>query len=217
MPSTTAQKLRIRENDTIRVLHAPGDYEADLEPLPAHVRINSRARDFQQLHWFVRNRAQVEKEWPGVSGLIKEGVLCWIFFPKGSSGIQTDLTRDKGWDQVMKDDLQWVNLVSFNATWSAFGLRQKTDADKKKETRPKERAVLDFVDPLTKTVTLPADLSAAFQKHKKEFDYFHSLAFSHKREYIEWIVSAKKEETRAARIQSTIERLGQSWKNPSNR
>lgn len=34
-------------------------------------------------------------------------------------------------------------------------------------------------------------MAAALKKNKKLDDYFHSLAFSHKKEYIEWIVTAE--------------------------
>jgi len=49
--------------------------------------------------------------------------MLWISFPKGSSKIQTDLTRDKGWSSLQDVDLKWVNLISVNPTWSAFALR----------------------------------------------------------------------------------------------
>lgn len=49
--------------------------------------------------------------------------MLWISFPKGSSGIQTDLTRDKGWEGVSRFELKWVTLVSVNEVWSAFALR----------------------------------------------------------------------------------------------
>jgi hypothetical protein len=37
--------------------------------------------------------------------------------------LQTDLTRDKGWEPLEGSDLLWLSLVSIDATWSAFGLR----------------------------------------------------------------------------------------------
>jgi hypothetical protein len=60
-------------------------------------------------------------------------VICWIHYPKGSSGIQTDLTRDKGWENLLKENLHWLSLISFNETWSAFGMRLKTEADELKK------------------------------------------------------------------------------------
>ena len=72
------------------------------------------------------------------------------------------------------------------------------------------------VDPKTKEVKLPDDLSSALKKNKKQSDFFSTLSFTNKKEYIEWIVTAKREETRNERIKGTIERLGKSWKNPRN-
>ena len=54
------------------------------------------------------------------------------------------------------------------------------------------------------------------KKNKKEAGYFDTLSFSNKKEYIEWIVTAKREETRMQRIKETIEKLGRQWKNPRN-
>jgi len=58
-----------------------------------------------------------------VLGALKPASLLWIAFPKGTSKIQTDLTRDRGWDAVQAAGLKWINLVSVNETWSAFSLR----------------------------------------------------------------------------------------------
>lgn len=218
MAATIAQKFKIREGDVLRTLGAPPDFAERLGALPPEARINNRSSNYRQLHWFVKDRAGMEARLAEVLSLLKDGVTCWIYYPKGSSGIQTDLTRDKGWDALQQHpDLQWLSLISFDDTWSAFAFRRKTADDRKKETKPRERGDAGYVDPVTKTVRVPEDLEAAFRKAKKEAAYFQSLAYSHRREYVEWIVSAKKEETRNRRIQETIERLAKAWKNPMNR
>jgi len=117
----------------------------------------------------------------------------------------------------LKHDLQWISLVSFDETWSAFGMRQKTSIDKKKDARPKLRPILDYIDAKSKTVVLPDDFAAALKKNKKQETFFSALSFTNKKEYIEWIVTAKKEETRNERVKGSIERLGKEWKNPANR
>jgi hypothetical protein len=61
--------------------------------------------------------------------------LLWISFPKGTSKIQTDLTRDKGWGSLKKYDLKWVNLISVDETWSAFALRPLKKGEKKQDWR----------------------------------------------------------------------------------
>ena len=64
--------------------------------------------------------------------------------------------------------------------------------------------------------TTPADLTRALADNKKARNTFESLAPSHKREYIEWITEAKRDETRAQRLASTLEWLGEgkprNWK-----
>ncbi|HWI91159.1 MAG TPA: YdeI/OmpD-associated family protein [Flavisolibacter sp.] len=217
MASTTAQKLKIKEGFIIQTVNAPPDYKKSLGLLPTSVKIIDNGKSFNQVHWFVKDKAQMEKELKKVLPLIKGQVTCWIFYPKGSSKIQTDLTRDKGWDQLLKHDMQWISLISFDDTWSAFGMRQKTDADKKKNEKPKERPIFNYVDPKTKTVTLPDDFSTALKRNKKQEAFFNTLSFTNKKEYIEWIVTAKREETRNERVKASVERLGKEWKNPANR
>jgi hypothetical protein len=58
-----------------------------------------------------------------VVAALKPDGLLWVSFPKGSSKMQTDLTRDKGWEALHQLELKWVNLISVNAVWSAFCLR----------------------------------------------------------------------------------------------
>jgi len=52
-----------------------------------------------------------------------------------------------------------------------------------------------------------------FSKNKKAFLFFNTLAFTHKREYVEWILSAKREETRQNRLKITMEKLAAGKKN----
>ena len=218
MASTVAQKLKIREGYSLLTINAPSGFKKDIGELPASVTISDKSKTYSQIHWFVKDKTQMEKEIDGVLALLKDDVICWIYYPKGTSKIQTDLTRDKGWDALLKHNhLQWVNLVSFNDTWSAFGMRLKTEADKKKETKPKERLIFNYIDAVKKTIRLPDDFSKTLDKSKKEKEFFNTLSFTNKKEYVEWIVNAKRDETRATRVREAIERLGKAWKNPANR
>jgi hypothetical protein len=68
-------------------------------------------------------------------------------------------------------------------------------------------AVVMDVDREPRTVTVPADLYAALEKAGSLAERFASLSVSHKREFLDWIESAKKEETRSRRIDKTLEML----------
>lgn len=218
MANSISDKLKIKAKDILLTLNAPSTFKKGLEGLPPGVKIITAGKEYNQVHWFVMTKTQMEKEVNKTIRLLKPGVTIWVYYPKKTSNIQTDLTRDKGWDCLLAegDKLTWISLISFDDTWSVFGFRQKTEADKNKETTPRVREILNWVNPATKEVRLPEDISAAFRKNKKIADYFHSLAYSHKKEYVEWIVTAKKEETRKKRIEGTIERLTKKWKNPGN-
>src|SRR5205085_3496862 len=62
----------------------------------------------------------------------------------------------------------------------------------------------------------PADLLAALAKNKKAKATFDAFPPSHKRDYVQWIVEAKREETRAQRLKTAIEWMAEGkprkWK-----
>ena len=218
MATSISDKLKVKEKDILLTLNAPAEFKKGLNP-PSGVKVSDSEKNYNQVHWFVISRAQLEKEMSKVLKMVKPGIIVWVYYPKGTSKIQTDLSRDKGWDCLMKegDKLTWISLISFDETWSVFGFRAKTDADKKKDAKPKEeREIFKWVNPQTKEVKLPDDLAVALKKNKKQSEFFNTLSFTNKKEYIEWIVTAKREETRSERISGTIERLAKQWKNPRN-
>ena len=54
---------------------------------------------------------------------------------------------------------------------------------------------------------IPDDLQRALDASAEAKSAFMKLPPSHQREYLEWITSAKKEETRARRVAETLKRL----------
>lgn len=67
-----------------------------------------------------------------------------------------------------------------------------------------------------KPVMVPADLAEALKKSQKARATFDAFSPSHRREYIEWIESAKRPETRARRLTTAITQMAdgksQNWK-----
>jgi hypothetical protein len=61
------------------------------------------------------------------------------------------------------------------------------------------------VDASPRTVEIPADLGSRLSSTAAR--RFAALSYSHRKEYVDWITSAKKPETRARRVEQTIERL----------
>ena len=69
---------------------------------------------------------------------------------------------------------------------------------------------------VTKPVNVPADLATALAKSAKARKGFAGLTPGKQREYIEWLEEAKREETRAKRLATTIEWVSEgksrNWK-----
>ncbi len=123
-PSPLAAKLKLKIGQKAALVGAPAGYLQELDPLPEGVHLSDRLDGkYDWLQVFVKNEMELVALLPQILTALKAGSLLWITFPKGSSKIQTDLTRDKGWDSLRGTDMKWINLVSVNATWSASSLR----------------------------------------------------------------------------------------------
>ncbi len=118
------KKMKLKQGQHAAIINAPDGYLDALQPLPEDVEVTEDlvgAFDWVQL--FVKTQADLEQVLPQVRAALKPAGMLWITFPKATSKIQTDLTRDKGWDALRSIDLKWINLISVDDTWSAFSLR----------------------------------------------------------------------------------------------
>ena len=131
--SDLAKKIKLKPGTKAAIIHAPASY---LDELQHDAEISSTLRGkFDWIQIFVRNKAELDELAPKAANALKPESVLWITFPKGTSRIQTDLTRDKGWDEVQKLSLKWINLVSINETWSAFSMRPYKEGEKKESFR----------------------------------------------------------------------------------
>jgi hypothetical protein len=67
-----------------------------------------------------------------------------------------------------------------------------------------------------KPLPVPGDLRAALRKNRKALATFEAFSPSHRREYVEWIVEARRDETRARRLATAVEWMAEgkphNWK-----
>jgi len=134
--SALARKLKLRAGQRAALLNAPEGYLGALRPLPDGVELLDHIEG--QVAWvqlFVRDKSELDRMAPQVIAALKPESLLWITFPKGTSKIQTDLTRDKGWDTIQQAGLKWITLVSVDETWSAFALRPYKTGEKRQSFR----------------------------------------------------------------------------------
>lgn len=131
--SALAKKMKLKPNLKAAVINAPENYVDTLKHDTAlSPTLNGK---FDWIQIFVRNKAELETLVPKAAKALRPESMLWISFPKGSSKIQTDLTRDKGWESLQALDLKWLTLVSVNETWSAFALRPYKEGEEKQTFR----------------------------------------------------------------------------------
>jgi hypothetical protein len=130
------KKLRLLPGQRVAIVNAPAGYLGELGPLPDGVQVSGQLEgQFDWVQVFVKNRVELEGLAPLAVQALKPQSLLWISFPKGASKIQTDLTRDQGWEVLQQANLKWVNLISVNDTWSAFALRPYRAGEKRQSFR----------------------------------------------------------------------------------
>ena len=68
------------------------------------------------------------------------------------------------------------------------------------------------IDTEPRIVVVPGDFQQALENNAKAKEIFESFSYTHKKEYVEWINSAKKQETRENRIKKAVESIAESRK-----
>lgn len=179
--STLSKKLRIKPEDRIAIINAPPDYPEALGPFPAGVALSQDLEGaFDLVLYFARNSQEMGKALPALIKALKPEGLFWIAFPKRSSGVETDLSRDEGWDAVKQADMRTVALISIDTTWSAARIRPSADESaediiasqykgRKADLKPIYDLVLEEVGKLGDDVEIAARKTYVAFVRKKQF------------------------------------------------
>lgn len=208
------EKLQLKDEKNLLIQGLPSSIEKPFIKLNFSKGVTpllkKRKIDFALV--FAVNQKQLAAILQEVIPALQEDAKFWIAYPKLTSKIASDLSRDKNWDFISDYGFETVRMIALDNVWSA-GRFKKPDAEPKKSESFSSANPAPGVDYDNKTVTAPAALQDLFKKNKKAAAFFETLAFSHKREFVEWILSAKKDETRQKRLETTLEKLSAGKKN----
>ncbi len=118
------KKLRMQPGQRALILNAPAGYLDELGPLPEGVEVADQSgEEFDFVHLFAKNLAELEKLAPMAVEAVRHDGLFWVSYPKRSSKVESDLSRDVVWNTVAKTGLRAVTQVSVNDVWSAIRFR----------------------------------------------------------------------------------------------
>ena len=97
-------------------------------------------------------------------------------------------------------------LVRMGGPQHILIIRKDIRAQIGKEPGDEVEVTLDE-DTEPRTVSLPPKFKAELAMHPEAEAFFHQLSYTHRKEYVDWITEAKREETRERRMKKAIEML----------
>jgi hypothetical protein len=105
-----------------------------------------------------------------------------------------------------------INGYSYRSTVCVYGGKYYLPVrqERREEAGLKAGDIIEVavaLDNEPRTVTPPPELSAAFKKNVAAKERWEKLSYTHKKEHAEAILQAKKPETRARRVEKTLEML----------
>jgi hypothetical protein len=120
------RKLGIKSGMTVLLRSAPSSFAALLGSLPEGAKLSKTSTGAVDcVIAFVRSKADVKTMAPSVLRAINENSLLWFAYPKKSGPLQSDLSRDSGWEPVFDIGFDSVAQISIDGTWTGFRFRPR--------------------------------------------------------------------------------------------
>jgi len=223
MEMTLIQKLKVKFG-AVAVINSPKGILGEFKSFKPAVSIPAGTKEyFDFVLLFANNSKELEPLWKRIIPALKKDAVFWVAYPKKSSGIPSDLARTSSGGLTVNAGSPWqpVSSVSIDSTWTGIRFKLAPNLENDKKDQPSEE-IRDadgtlVVDRVNRIVNLPKDLAALFAKHPEAKVLFDRLSFTNRREYVTWIVEAKKSETRTMRVTAALEKIVSNKKNPSEK
>lgn len=208
------KKLHLDPGQRFLALNVPEGYIEALKDATGVTadRQSKRGDYYDCVHLFVTRVAELELFAPvALNALVDDGYF-WISFPKKNSGVQTEMSRDNNWDLLLREGWRPVTILSVDDTWSCLRFRHETKVKVAPRTRQARVEAGTANKLVRKPIAVPPDLLKALEEVPEALRRFEAFAYTHRREYVEWIVDAKRPETRQRRVEKAVSLIGQGKK-----
>jgi predicted SnoaL-like aldol condensation-catalyzing enzyme len=131
--SSTVKKLGLKSGMRALVLGAPSGYMNSLAPLPDRVEVSrnlSGTHEFVQL--FATRKSEITNSAEKLLKSAAPGALVWIAYPKKTSGMESDLSREVVWAAMEGTGWRPVSQIAIDDVWSALRFRPTQDVKSRK-------------------------------------------------------------------------------------
>jgi predicted SnoaL-like aldol condensation-catalyzing enzyme len=133
MVNPTTKKLGLKPGMRALVIDAPSGYLKSLAPLPEDVVISEAAGGTQEfVQFFAKKRSDIEQSAKKLVKAAAPDALVWITYPKKTSGIESDLSREVVWSAMEGTGWRPVSQIAIDDVWSALWFRPTEDVKSRK-------------------------------------------------------------------------------------
>jgi hypothetical protein len=120
---SVAQKLFIRKNYAVLLLHPPKDYAKTLGALPKGARVvNKAGQPVDLIQVFASTKSEMIERLRRAKSLLKPEGLLWATYPKAGQ-LETDLKREVVWECGQAIGMNCVSQIAVDDVWSALRLK----------------------------------------------------------------------------------------------
>jgi hypothetical protein len=223
MSQTLLEKLQLKDEKNLLIQGLPSAIEKQFVKLAFAKNLTpllkSRKIDFALI--FAVNEQQLGNICREVLPALQPDGKFWVAYPKIGSKIATTLNRDCSWVCITGCGYESVRQVPLDHVWTAISFKKVDTVAELARAACHDEILGDEVlesagiDPISKTVHPPDDFAKELRRSKIASHFFEELSFTDQKEYVVWISSAKKEETRSRRLGQAIDKLIAGKKNPA--
>jgi hypothetical protein len=220
MVNKLIKKLLLKSGETLRVLNGPRNLLTVLGDLPPDNEITEGEDDAcRVLLIFAKDSGELESAMRRIVPKLRPDTVVWIAYPKKDSGIPTDLNLMTPWQQLQIHGLGPVASIAIDTVWTGIRLKRI------EQIKPSGLCNDDiakgpygaFIDVERRVVRATPDLQAALNAEPTAKNFFESLSYTNRKEYVLWLLTAKQEKTRLARLEETVKKLLEGKKNPTEK
>jgi predicted SnoaL-like aldol condensation-catalyzing enzyme len=129
----TAKKLGLKPAMRALVINAPRGYWKSLVPLPEGIVVSEvvgGSHEFVQ--FFATLKSDIERTATKLLKTAAPGALVWITYPKKTSGVESDLSREAVWAAMEGTGWRPVSQIAIDEVWSALRFRPTGDVKSRK-------------------------------------------------------------------------------------
>jgi len=131
--TSIVKKLGLKPGMRVLVLGAPSGYMDSLAPLPDGVAVSESlgsAHEFVQ--FFATKKSEITKSAKKLLQSAAPGALVWVTYPKKTSRVDSDLSREEVWAAMEGTGWRPVSQIAIDDVWSALRFRPIHDVKSRK-------------------------------------------------------------------------------------